>query len=116
MNGFCKRPMLFVAAATFFLATIQCVHSQEKAEPKIIARVALLSDPHVNRATNGMDATFKAHFEKTIEQVNEEKPDLVLIAGDLTQSGLPEEFADFKEHAKRLKAPVRFVPGNHDVG
>ena len=88
----------------------------EAAEPKIVARVALLSDPHVNRATNGTDATFKGHFEKTIEQVNAEKVDFVLIAGDLTQSGRPEEFADFKTHIKAFHAPVFFVPGNHDVG
>jgi predicted phosphodiesterase len=85
-------------------------------EPKVLARVALLSDPHVNRATNGMDATFRPHFEKAIAQVNAAKVDLVLIAGDLTQDGKPEECADFKMFVKQFRAPVFFVPGNHDVG
>ena len=63
-----------------------------------------------------MDATFKPHFEKTIAQVNEAKVDFVLIAGDLTQGGKPEELADFKIYLKKFHAPVWFVPGNHDVG
>ncbi len=81
-----------------------------------MARVALLSDPHVNRDTNGMNATFKPHFEKTIADVNAANVNLVLIAGDLTQSGKPEEMDDFKAHLKKIKAPVYYVPGNHDVG
>ena len=82
----------------------------------VVARIALLSDPHVNRATTGMDATFKAHFEKTIDAVNSTKPDFILIAGDLTQGGKPEELLDFKAYLKKLKRPVFYVPGNHDVG
>lgn len=83
---------------------------------KVLARVALLSDPHVNGATNGNEAAFKVRFQKAIAQVNDAKVDVVLIAGDLTQSGLPQEFTDFKNHIKALHAPVYFVPGNHDVG
>ena len=87
-----------------------------EAEPKILARIALVSDPHVNRATNGANATFKGHFEKAIAAVNSAKVDFVLIAGDLTQSGEPEEMGDFKKQIKKIRAPVWFVPGNHDVG
>src|SRR5438552_1085367 len=83
---------------------------------KVLARVALLSDPHVNGATNGNEAAFKVRFQKAIAQVNDAKVDVVLIAGDLTQSGLPQEFTDFKNHIKALHAPVYFVPGNHDAG
>jgi 3',5'-cyclic AMP phosphodiesterase CpdA len=101
---------IFFALAVF----VFCVST--KAEPKILARIALVSDPHVNRATNGMNATFKSHFEKTIAAVNSAKVDFILIAGDLTQSGQPEEIGDFKNQIKRFRAPVWLVPGNHDVG
>jgi 3',5'-cyclic-AMP phosphodiesterase len=91
-----------------------CVSAE--AEPKILARIALVSDPHVNRTTNGANATFKAHFDKAIAAVNEAKVDFVLIAGDLTQSGKPEEMSDFKNQIKNFRAKVCYVPGNHDVG
>jgi Icc protein len=40
----------------------------------------------------------------------------VLIAGDLTQDGKPEDFTDFKAQTKGFAPPVLVVPGNHDVG
>jgi 3',5'-cyclic AMP phosphodiesterase CpdA len=114
---FCQRIQL-VVAALFACAIAANAGAETSPDPnlKVLARVALLSDPHVNRATNGMDATFRPHFEKAIAQVNAAKVDVVLIAGDLTQDGKPEECADFKELVKRFRAPVYFVPGNHDVG
>ncbi len=105
--------VLFVAVVWTFRSVAQPAPNTER---KPLARIALLSDAHVNRATNGMDATFKPHFEKAIAQVNAAKVDFVLIAGDLTQFGQPEEFTDFKAHVKKIRAPVWFVPGNHDVG
>src|SRR5688572_19982256 len=72
-------------------------------EAKPLARIALLSDPHVNRASEGMNATFKAHFEKTIAAVNDAKVDFALITGDLTQDGKSEEMSDFKDHLRMLK-------------
>ena len=45
--------------------------------------------------------------------------DLVLIAGDLTDGGYPAEIGAFRRQtggAAGFKAPVWFVPGNHDIG
>jgi 3',5'-cyclic AMP phosphodiesterase CpdA len=38
----------------------------------------------------------------------------VFISGDLTDNGLPEEFAELMRLTRRLKVPVYVVPGNHD--
>src|SRR6266568_4849686 len=111
-----SRQFKILLAVFLTLALAANLRAETDAAAKVLARVALLSDPHVNRATNGDASNFKAHFDKAIAQVNAAKVDFVLIAGDLTQSGLPEEFADFKNHIKALRAPVFFVPGNHDVG
>lgn len=112
-----RRIKLAIAACVVLALTTGAVaQTTTPANRQILARIALLADPHVNRATNGADAAFKAHFEKAIAQVNAAKVDFVLIAGDLTQSGKPEEFADFKTHVKEFHAPVWFVSGNHDVG
>ncbi|MDE2362000.1 MAG: phosphodiesterase [Hyphomicrobiales bacterium] len=41
-------------------------------------------------------------------------PDVVLITGDLTDCGLPEEYEILRGLVKRLPMPVFAVPGNHD--
>jgi len=116
VNIICRIKAVVATFVAFACVAGAPAQTATDANPKILARIALLSDPHVNRATNGMDATFKAHFEKAIAQVNAADVDFVLIAGDLTQLGRPEELADFKTHIKNFRAPVWFVPGNHDVG
>ena len=82
----------------------------------IIARIALVSDTHVNRSTNTDQQRYRAHLAKVIEQVNAAKVDFVVIAGDLTENGRPEEFTDFKEQIKGFEPRVFYVPGNHDLG
>jgi 3',5'-cyclic AMP phosphodiesterase CpdA len=42
------------------------------------------------------------------------QPDLVVHTGDLTDLGLPDEYAHLKAILKPLKAPMLAVPGNHD--
>ena len=79
-------------------------------------RFALLSDPHVNRGTAEDQPLYRPRFESVIAAINAEKVSFVLIAGDLTQNGKPEEIADFKKLAAGFTAPVHYVPGNHDVG
>jgi Icc protein len=79
-------------------------------------RIALVSDTHTTRGTNDEQSRYRARLEKVMAAVNEAKVDLVLIAGDLTQEGKPEELADFKQQIGGFAAPVWFVPGNHDIG
>lgn len=42
------------------------------------------------------------------------RPDLLVVTGDLTDCGLPEEFAILRGIMDRLGLPVLVVPGNHD--
>jgi 3',5'-cyclic AMP phosphodiesterase CpdA len=79
-------------------------------------RIALLSDTHTNRGATDDLSRYKVHLHQVIEAVNKAGVDLVLVAGDLTQDGKPEEFEDFKAQIRGFRAPVLFVPGNHDVG
>lgn len=49
------------------------------------------------------------------DDINAQKPDLVVASGDFTQIGTKEEFEQAREFLDKLNAPVFAVPGNHDV-
>lgn len=42
-------------------------------------------------------------------------PDVVLLTGDLTDAGLPEEYALLRQILAPLRCPVYAIPGNHDA-
>lgn len=50
-----------------------------------------------------------------IAAVNELKPDLVAVSGDLTQRARSNEFKEARAFLDRLPKPQIVVPGNHDV-
>lgn len=78
-------------------------------------RIALVTDTHLTRGTKEDQPLYKGHLDTVIAQVNAAHVDLVLIAGDLTQGGKPEDESDFQAEIKGFQAPVWVVPGNHDV-
>lgn len=41
-------------------------------------------------------------------------PDCVIATGDLTDAGLPEEYAELDDALRELPMPVFAIPGNHD--
>lgn len=43
------------------------------------------------------------------------QPDCVLVTGDLTESGLDEEYSIVTELLDRLPCPAYAIPGNHDL-
>ncbi|MFC5371895.1 metallophosphoesterase family protein [Brevundimonas faecalis] len=50
-----------------------------------------------------------------VDYAHAEPHDLVLITGDITQRGLPEEFAAAGEWIRAMPQPVFVTVGNHDV-
>jgi Icc protein len=43
------------------------------------------------------------------------RPDAVVITGDLTDGGLPEEYAELRALLAPLAMPLYLIPGNHDI-
>ena len=82
----------------------------------IVARIAFVSDTHINLRTNEPGLSYNRRVDQAVVEINAAKVDLVLSAGDLTDGGTREQMALFKQKVKPLKAPVLFVAGNHDVG
>jgi 3',5'-cyclic AMP phosphodiesterase CpdA len=66
------------------------------------------SDIHFGKA----DETTVARF---LQEIDRQKPDLVVLSGDFTQVGSHREFIRAQEFIASISAPVFTVPGNHDV-
>lgn len=55
-------------------------------------------------------------LSRTIEELNEIQPDVVIVTGDLTQMGFRQEFKTVKTFLDGLACPnLVVVPGNHDA-
>ena len=73
---------------------------------KDLVRVAALGDLHCTRTSQG---AFQVLFAQLAEAA-----DLVLLAGDLTDHGLPDEARVLAHELSTLRVPVVAVLGNHD--
>jgi Icc protein len=73
--------------------------------------IAQLSDVHVG------GGRYREELLRTaIEEVNGAEPDLVVVAGDLTDDGYPDQYPLAAEELSALACPqVVRVPGNHDA-
>jgi 3',5'-cyclic AMP phosphodiesterase CpdA len=67
-----------------------------------------LSDLHFGRVDYGV-------VEPLIATVNEMKPHVVAVSGDLTQRARSHQFAEARKFLDALPEPQIIVPGNHDV-
>lgn len=60
-------------------------------------------------------------FDRAVDAINLLKPDFVITVGDQIPGHMEErkkwdaEWAEYLEHARRVEAPLFFVPGNHDI-
>ena len=90
-----------------------CPSLSEDLKEKPDFTFSLISDPQFDRET-GRDTLIR-NAEATIRDLNQLDPAFVLIAGDLVNNNLPEEWELFNEIFAELKPPKHVVPGNHDV-
>lgn len=72
-----------------------------------------LTDIHIGQQKNGVE-NGAPMFTKLIEKANEIKPDFVLVTGDDTNNGTPEQFKTFLGMLDGIHAPTFVVAGNHD--
>jgi Icc protein len=77
----------------------------------LLVLIAQLSDVHVGGSRYRQEL-----LRKAIEEINAEEPDIVVLAGDLTDDGYPDQYplADDELSAIVCDTVVR-VPGNHDA-
>src|SRR5256712_5609490 len=75
--------------------------------PDKVVRVAALADLHCTRTSQG---AFQPLFARIAESA-----DIVLIAGDLTDYGLPDEARVLARELTAIHIPLVAVLGNHDL-
>ena len=71
-------------------------------------RIAHISDLHFGAADERV-------AERLVESIDELRPDLVVVSGDLTQRARQSQFRAARAFLDRLEFPQLIVPGNHDV-
>ncbi|NDV77693.1 metallophosphoesterase [Dysgonomonas sp. 511] len=74
-------------------------------------RIVAISDVHLGYGIG------KKEFEKWVDLINKEEPDIVLIAGDLIDNSLrPLNEGNYAESFHKIKAPMGIYacPGNHE--
>jgi 3',5'-cyclic AMP phosphodiesterase CpdA len=60
-------------------------------------------------------------FDRAMDEISELHPDFAIMVGDLIQGytsdtdEMKRQWAEFTEHASRIRVPFFFLPGNHDI-
>lgn len=67
-----------------------------------------ISDIHFGRVDYAVAASL-------IEKINELKPNVVVVSGDLTQRARSAQFVEARRFLDKLPKPQIVVPGNHDI-
>lgn len=81
---------------------------------RLLTRIAVIADTHIGVSkTNFVD-----NWRRAAERVNDRRPDLTVILGDLTFDGAnsDDDCAFARAALADLKSPCLVLPGNHDVG
>lgn len=86
-------------------------------------RFAVVSDLHIGLPHTVWDHPTRFHLvevsipalELILEDLKQQNLDFLLLPGDLTQHGEPENHVWLQKRLSQLPFPVYVVPGNHDV-
>lgn len=81
--------------------------------------IAHLSDPHLcaeGQLYQGL-VDSNAMFDHAVKTLNalSPQPDLVIIGGDLVDTGTPAEYAQVRAALSAIRQPIYAIPGNHDA-
>lgn len=76
--------------------------------------IVQLSDPHIGADWNGEDPVVALREVMKAVVALPNRPDAVLISGDLAEHGSPNEYAAVSDAVAAIAAPVHVIAGNHD--
>ena len=73
-----------------------------------MSTVLQISDPHFGTEQAPV-------VEALVALARQQRPDLVVLSGDITQRARPAQFAAARAFVDRLGLPAVVIPGNHDI-
>jgi len=76
--------------------------------------IAHISDLHCSKTRAGKTGFKPEKLTSCITEINKLKPDVVVVAGDLTMFGFKAEYKLAKKYLSKIKSPTLIIPGNHD--
>jgi 3',5'-cyclic-AMP phosphodiesterase len=76
--------------------------------------LAQLSDPHIGADWGGPDTVERLAEAVQSVRALPDRPDAVLVTGDIADNASAEEYATARELLERIGVPVYPLPGNHD--
>jgi 3',5'-cyclic-AMP phosphodiesterase len=76
--------------------------------------VAQISDPHIGGDWGGPDPVSGLRTVLDAVLAMPDRPDVMLVTGDLVDNGTDEEYALVHELLSAVSVPVHVLPGNHD--
>ena len=78
--------------------------------------LAQISDTHIlSTESDQPAASLRADcLRQCVADINQQKPDAVILTGDTVQHGQPDEYARLRDLLTPLQAPLYMVPGNRD--
>lgn len=77
---------------------------------RVPLRIAHISDVHAGEITFQHEV-----MARVIQSINSMRPDLVVIAGDLTAAGYEDEYVEAAGILAQIEPPKVVIPGNHDA-
>jgi len=89
----------------------------------LVCRFAVLTDPHITTPETHRHYAHRLHrleysipiLEAALARLSQQPLDFLLIPGDLTQHGEPENHTWLSKRLGQLPFPSYVIPGNHDI-
>jgi 3',5'-cyclic AMP phosphodiesterase CpdA len=102
---------LLLVVLTFAVSTSSAQHSKDHdREHNENVTIAQLSDTHIGEKHSPHAADNLRH---AVSMINDRHPDAVILSGDIGEN--PRRWDEARSILAALKAPIYYVPGNHDV-
>ncbi len=81
----------------------------------VLPAAAQITIAHISDIHLGLKLAPRAagNLRRVVEMVNQRNPDAVIVSGDIGEN--PKAWKKAREILSQVKAPVYYVPGNHDI-